>query len=266
MRKRLVPKLNYANVVGTLALFLALAGGTAFAATGALDSAAKKPHHRKRVVRLRANSVNSRSVKDNTLTSADLKDGKAVEGADIADGSLTGADLVPASIGPAQLADGSVGSREIADGSISGADLASESVGTDTLAPDSVDSDAVADGVLGREQFYPLSIKAADIDVLSLKRVGRAEYLGGFPVEHFVPGSIYRVSTETSVGTAGPEGTHKQVANCKEGDLLLGGGPIELNAQTHVIESRRSTNSWLVVVKNSAAGDAFQVSIWCADR
>lgn len=264
MGKRLVPKVNYANVVGTLALFLALAGGTAFAATGALDSAAK-PHHRKKAVPLRANSVNSRSVRDNTLTSADLKDGEAVSGADVADGSVNTADLAPASIGSGQLADGSIGSGQIADGSISGADLAPGSVGATTLAPDSVDSAAVADGSLGRNQFHYSSITAADIDMPSLKRVGHAELLGGFPLAHFIPSSVYRLTTPVEAGSVGAEETHRQVATCKEGDLLLGGGPIEVNPQSHVIESRRSINSWIVVIKNSAA-DSFQVSIWCSDR
>ncbi len=59
-------RLTYSNVISTLALFLAVAGGSAVAATT-----------------LPRNSVTSATVKDNSLTSKDLMDGKAVRRADV---------------------------------------------------------------------------------------------------------------------------------------------------------------------------------------
>lgn len=68
--KRLHGKLTYANVVATLALFLVVAGGSAFAAT-----------------KLAKNSVGTKQIKTNAITSAKIKDG-AVTGAKINLGSL----------------------------------------------------------------------------------------------------------------------------------------------------------------------------------
>jgi hypothetical protein len=61
-------RLTYANVVASLALFIAL-GGVAWAAA----------------------TINSTDVVDNSLRSVDLKDGKGVRGADVAPDTLGGA-------------------------------------------------------------------------------------------------------------------------------------------------------------------------------
>jgi hypothetical protein len=68
--KHLSERLTYANVVATLALFLVLAGGTAFAATN-----------------LAQNSVGTAQIKNNAVTTSKLKAG-AVTGAKIATGTL----------------------------------------------------------------------------------------------------------------------------------------------------------------------------------
>ena len=73
-------KRSYANVMSTLAVFLVVAGGTAFAAG------------------LAPNSVGSKTVKDNSLKTIDLKDGKAVSTDDVIDGSLAGTDVADASL------------------------------------------------------------------------------------------------------------------------------------------------------------------------
>ena len=69
-------KRSYANVMSTLAMFLVVAGGSAFAAST-----------------LTADSINSKLVRDNSLKSKDLKDGKAVSTDDVIDQSLTGTDI-----------------------------------------------------------------------------------------------------------------------------------------------------------------------------
>jgi hypothetical protein len=91
------PKLSYANVMSTLAVFLALGGG-GFAIAAALEK----------------NSVGSRQVKKDSLTRKDLKNGKAVGSEEVIDESLGAGDLAP----------GAVGSAEVADGSLQPADLA----------------------------------------------------------------------------------------------------------------------------------------------
>lgn len=72
------PRFTYANVMATLAMFVALGGG-AYA--------------------LKKNSVKSIHVANESLKSADLKNGKAVRSPDVKDDSLKGADIDEASLG-----------------------------------------------------------------------------------------------------------------------------------------------------------------------
>jgi hypothetical protein len=81
---------SYGNVMSTLAVFLLLAGGTAFAANQlAKNSVGKK--------QLKANAVVTAKIKKNAVTKAKIRDG-AVDASKIAAGSLTGADLAASSM------------------------------------------------------------------------------------------------------------------------------------------------------------------------
>ncbi len=77
--RRIGEHLTYANVIATLALFLAL-GGAGYAAT-----------------QLAKNSVGSPQLKKNAVTAAKIKNG-AVDGAKVKDGSLSAADLAPGAV------------------------------------------------------------------------------------------------------------------------------------------------------------------------
>jgi hypothetical protein len=70
-------RLTYANVMATVAVFIAL-GGVAWAAA----------------------TINSKDVIDNSLKSADLKNRKGVKGADVVPDSLKGTAVDEASLGP----------------------------------------------------------------------------------------------------------------------------------------------------------------------
>jgi hypothetical protein len=98
--------------VGYLAVFIAL-GGTGYAAS----------------------KIGSAGIADNSLLSADLKNGAGVKGEDVVDNSLTnvdlkngagvkGEDVVDNSLGGADIADNSLGGADIADNSLGGADIA----------------------------------------------------------------------------------------------------------------------------------------------
>jgi hypothetical protein len=78
---RLRSKLSYANIVATLALFLVIAGGSAFAAG-----------------KLAKNSVGNKQIKNNAITTAKIKNG-SVTGAKIAKGSVTGSNINLSSLG-----------------------------------------------------------------------------------------------------------------------------------------------------------------------
>jgi hypothetical protein len=89
------------NVVGYVALFVAL-GGTAFAAA----------------------TVDSRDVVNNSLRSADLKNQKAVKGKDVRDSTLQGVDVDDSSLGGADVADNSLGGADVDETTLEGVDAA----------------------------------------------------------------------------------------------------------------------------------------------
>jgi hypothetical protein len=82
-------RITYANVVATLALFLALCGGA-----GAASQLGK-------------NSGGPKQLKKNAVTGPKIKK-NAVNGSKVADGSLTGADLADATITGPKIADGAI--------------------------------------------------------------------------------------------------------------------------------------------------------------
>lgn len=191
--------MSYSNVMSTLAVFLVLAGGSALAAT------------------LPKNSVRSKVVKDNSLRSKDLKNGKAVAGEDVvaddvqlrvgescpegqairvinvdggvaceaddqrsADGPPSGAaggDLTGAYPDPA-IAPGAVNSAKVVDGSLTGNDVSNQSLASDDVANGSLTSDDVANESLTGIDVASGSLTGQDIDEQTLGQVPSA-LLGG---------------------------------------------------------------------------------------
>jgi hypothetical protein len=87
-------RLTYSNVVSTLALFLVLCGGAAYAAKVAKKSVGPSQLKANAVTtaKIKANAVTTRKIKKNAVANAKIKDG-AVESEKIADGSVTGTDI-----------------------------------------------------------------------------------------------------------------------------------------------------------------------------
>ena len=147
-------RLSYANVVATLALVIAVAGGTAYAAntvfsTDIVNGEVKSVDIGTGQVRIHigANQVDSAKVADGTLN-----------GSDVADQGLNGIDILESSISSTQLATGSVGAAEVLDESIDQSDLQNGGVSVDDLATNSVVSSKVINGSLdggdvGEAQF-----------------------------------------------------------------------------------------------------------------
>ena len=121
--------ITYANVVSTLALFLVVAGGTAWAAariTGAdvVDQSLNEADI--------ADGSLTRSIGANAISSAKVYDG-SLTGADIATGTITGTDIAGSTINGSRIIDGSLVSADIADSTLTGADLAASSISTREL-------------------------------------------------------------------------------------------------------------------------------------
>jgi hypothetical protein len=105
---------RYADVVGTLALLVAMSG-TAYAAHA-----------------LPKNSVGARQLKTGAVAGQDVKDG-GVGAADLAAGSVGSTALSAGSVGSAALGDGSVGSSELAGDAVTGAKIKDDSVSLSDL-------------------------------------------------------------------------------------------------------------------------------------
>lgn len=123
---------SYADIMSTLAVVLALVGGgTALAAQATRGS------------------VGSAAVKNNSIRSADLRDGAAVRSKDVADNSLTGVDIDESTL--AVTAQGPAG------GSLTG------TYPNPTIARDAVGPSSVADNSLTRADLGPDSVGAAEL-------------------------------------------------------------------------------------------------------
>lgn len=228
--RRLTDKLTYANVVATLALFLVLSGGAAYAAS-----------------HLGKNSVGSRQLKKNAVTGAKIKNGavteskianESVTGTKVKAGSVTGANVAAASLTTANLANGSVNSAKVLDSSLTGKDVA------------------------------PDSLTGANILESSLGQVPDAAKLGGKAASAFTSSSIYKNESTLEEGVDLLDGTHAIEESCNPGDVLLDGGPADVNATSTMVESfpaPGSTNAWKARIKTPSA-DNFLVVVLCAKQ
>ncbi len=87
--------LTYANVTATLALVLALGGGTAWAASKIRTR--HLGYHAVTGPKIDTNAVTASKVRNGTIGTADVKDG-SLGAADVKDGSLGAADLAPGTL------------------------------------------------------------------------------------------------------------------------------------------------------------------------
>ena len=88
-------KLSYANVTATLALVLALGGGTAWAASKVRTR--HLGYHAVTGPKLDTNAVTASKIRNGTVGTLDVKDG-SLGTADVKDGSLGAADLAPGTL------------------------------------------------------------------------------------------------------------------------------------------------------------------------
>ncbi|HZO07436.1 MAG TPA: hypothetical protein VFB52_13690 [Solirubrobacterales bacterium] len=89
--KRIGKRITYANVMSSLAIFLVLAGGTAFAASQlAKNSVGAK--------QLKSNAVTAAKIKKNAVTAAKIK-ANAITTAKVKNGAITGAKVNLGSLG-----------------------------------------------------------------------------------------------------------------------------------------------------------------------
>lgn len=120
-------RLTYANVMATIALFVALGGTATFATHGGAPFVDSADVIDGQVMRqdIAASAVVSGKVQDGTLGTQDYKSQ-----------SVTSSVIAPGAVGSARLADGAVNSAKVADDSLTGSDIAEATLGQVQTADD----------------------------------------------------------------------------------------------------------------------------------
>ena len=124
--KQLRKRLTYANVMSSIAVFLVLGGGAAFAAN-----------------QLGKNSVGSKQLKKNAVTAVKIKN-NAVTNPKIADGAVTGGKLANGSVTTDKIGGGAVTTDRIAEGAVAGGKIAGGAVTGDKIANGTVTGEKLA--------------------------------------------------------------------------------------------------------------------------
>jgi hypothetical protein len=210
-------RFSYANVMSTLALFVAVTGGGV--------AIASVPN----------NSVTSNKIVDETIKHQDIKDGLGVRGAEVVDGtlgsvdvlddSLTASDLGTGSVGVTEIAADAVGSSEIAVGAVATAEIATDAVGTSQIATNAVGSDEIATDAIGSSELNEPSVSGNHIVTGA---VGSAQIEdGAIEAAEIADGIENSIGTSTLVagGSANNAAYNTGIATaaCATGDELISG-------------------------------------------
>ena len=126
MTSRFIPKLNYANVIGTIALFVAL-GGVAVAAG------------------LPRNSVGPKQLKRGAVTPAKLRKA-AVTSGKLAPGAVTPGKIGPNAVGPGNIGNGAINSAKIGSGAV-----IARSIKNNVVTTNKLNGNAVTTAKLGND-------------------------------------------------------------------------------------------------------------------
>ncbi|MBX6765346.1 MAG: hypothetical protein K6T51_14730 [Rubrobacteraceae bacterium] len=85
----------------------------------------------------------------------------------------------------------------------------------------------------------------------------------------FVRNDIYKTESAIGPGTQIGDGTFVANEACDPGDILLSGGPANINATSTLLESfptPGTTNSWSVRINKNGQADNFNVVVLCANQ
>jgi hypothetical protein len=143
------PKLSYANVVSTIALFIAISGASAYAANQIANKSVGEPQ-------LRPGAVTADKIRKNAVTTPKIKEG-AIKQGKLANGSVTAAKMTLNSVATGSLAANSVTNEKIAPDAVSG-----EKVLESTLSQ--VPSAAKADFATAAESANPIAFAHVNKD------------------------------------------------------------------------------------------------------
>jgi hypothetical protein len=163
-------KLTYANVTSTLALFIALTGATAYAAT-------KLPDRSVGEFQLRPGAVTAEKIRKAAVTAPKVKEG-AIKQGKIANGSITAAKMTDGSVASSSIQGASITNDKIAPEAVTG-DKALES--TFSQVPSAAKADFATSAESGNPPAFARVSSEATIDSSLSKAIAgvREGSLGG---------------------------------------------------------------------------------------
>jgi hypothetical protein len=186
MLSTLRSRVTYPYVVSTLALFIALGTGGAYAANewtghnivdGSLTTAdyknndirsadirnADKPGGGLGADDLATDSVGTNQIQTDGVNALEVAD-NSIDSGEISADSVLASDLATNSVGGAEVADNAIGAAEVVDNSLFAGDLASGSVGSSEIASSAVGASEVAANTISGSKVANGSLPMADIE------------------------------------------------------------------------------------------------------
>lgn len=117
--KQIRKRLTYANVMSSIAVFLVIGGGAAFAALGKNTVGSKQ---------LKKNSVTAAKIKKNAINAAKIKASSVTTGK-LANGAVSAEKILAGAVGSDKLANGSVLASKLANGAVGAGQIGANAVG-----------------------------------------------------------------------------------------------------------------------------------------
>jgi hypothetical protein len=148
-------RISYANVMATVAVFIAMGGG-AYAVKNSVGSK-----------EIENGTVRSKELKDDDVRAEDIETA-AVGGSEVADGSVGSADIAGSAVGAAQIGTDAVKAAEIAANAVGTSEIAANAVGAAKIADGAVGAGEIADGQVGAAEIADSAVTGADVAADSL--------------------------------------------------------------------------------------------------
>jgi len=163
--KHVRKRLTYANVMSSIAVFLVIGGGAAFAALGKNTVGTKQlKRNAVKVGKLAPEAVKAGKLAKNAVATNRLRDGVVATGK-IADQAVTNGKLADNAVTEAKIADDAVTTGKIANDAVTSEKIGTEAVITGKIAKEAVLADKIANGAVTGSKLGSISVQTEVVNV-----------------------------------------------------------------------------------------------------
>ena len=225
-------RLTYANVMSTIAAFLALGGAAAFAATNLPANSVGTGQLQKNAVRtgkIAPEAVRAGKLAKNAVTTDRLREG-SVATKSIAKLAVNAGRLANLGVTTGKLANEAVGTGKLGSEAVTTGKLGSEAVNNGRLANNAVNNGKLADNAVTSNKIQDGQVLAADLGPINVK---------------------------TAVATESKTGSIQVAVSCGSGERLISGGGLWSGSNTTDAQLRASFpsgNNWVAQGNNNSGG------------